>query len=47
MTEDMHMYEYLDKGKMDKSAMEYYKKVSEAAKKIENTVNDFETSSKE
>lgn len=46
MTENVHMYDYTNKSKNDKSAMYYYKKVSEAAKKIEELVNTFEANSK-
>lgn len=46
MTEDVHMYNYNDKMSSDKSAMYYYKKVSEAAKQIEEMVNAFEANSK-
>lgn len=46
MTDDMHMYAHTDSYHDDKSAMYYYKKVSDAAKKIEEIVNNFEANAK-
>lgn len=46
MTDDMHMYTHSNGYHDDKNAMYYYKKVSAAAQKIEEIVNNFEASSK-
>lgn len=46
MTDDMHMYAHSNGYHDDKSAMYYYKKVSQAAKKIEEIVNNFEANAK-
>lgn len=46
MSDDMNMYSYTNGYHNDKSAMEYYKQISNAAKKIEEIANTFEANSK-
>ena len=46
MTDSLHMYDYDNRMKSDKEAMYYYKKISDAAKKIEEIVNNFEDNTK-
>ena len=46
MTDDAHLYQHTNGYHDDKDAMYYYKKVSEAAKQIEEIANTFEANSK-